>query len=236
MIGDHVAVSPNVAILRVRHAWRQVQFQRWNNFDLESHDPARCKVTLYGILFLIVVASAAVLVVAAFVSLLSGKPGRAFKLTLFAVLGVVFYIGVVYVSTALSTKQLVPRGTSFCNDDWCLAVDTVKQNSEAIQTRYDITLRISSLERGRAQRENGATDVFLEDSQGRRFEPLSGPPDVLLNVLLQPGQSVKAQRHFDVPIESRDIRLGIGRVTILPFCTVIGECAAFGKGTMFLLD
>ena len=193
-------------------------------------------MTPYGLLFILVVASAAILVITAFVSLLSGKLGKAFTLLLSAALGTAVYIGVVYLSTALSTKQLIPRGNPFCNDDWCLAVDSVKRNSEAINTRFDITLGISSRARGRAQRENGASDVFLEDSQGRRYDPLSGAPDVLLNVLLQPGQSVKAQRHFDVPIESREIRLGIGRVTILPFCTVIGECAAFGKGTMLLLD
>lgn len=193
-------------------------------------------MTLFGLLFILVVASAAILVIIGFVSLLSGKFGKALTLLLSAVLGTALYIGGVYLITALSTRQLIPRGTPFCNDDWCLAVDKVKQNSEAINTRYDITLRIFSRARGRAQRENGATDVFLEDSQGRRFDPLSGPPDVLLNVILQPGQSVKAQRHFDVPIEFREMRLGIGRVTILPFCTVVGECAAFGKGTMFLLD
>ena len=193
-------------------------------------------MTPYDLPLILVVGSAAVLVIAAFVSLLSNKLGSAFKLTLFAVLGTALYIGVVYLSTALSTKQLVPRGTPFCNDDWCLAVETVKQSAEGIHTRYDITLKISSRARGRAQRENGASDVFLEDAQGRRFDALAGPPDVLLNVLLQPGQAVRAQRHFDVPIESREIRLGIGRVTTLPFCTVIGECAAFGKGTMLLLD
>ena len=193
-------------------------------------------MTPYDLTLILVVASAAVLVIAAFVSLLSGKLGSAFRLTLFAVVGIALYIGVVYLSTALSTKQLIPRGTPFCNDDWCLAVEAVKQSSEGSHTRYDITLKISSRARSRAQRENGASDVFLEDSQGRRFDALAGPPDVLLNVLLQPGQAVKAQRHFDVPIESREIRLGIGRVTTLPFCTVIGECAAFGKGTMLLLD
>ena len=193
-------------------------------------------MTPHDLLLILVVATAALLVITAFVSLLSGKLGRAIKLTLIAALGTAAYIGVVYLSTAMSTKVLIPRGTPFCDDDWCLAVETVKQSSDGIHAHYDITLKISSRARGRAQRENGASDVFLEDSQGRRFAPLAGPPDVLLNVLLQPGQAVKAQRHFDIPIESREIRLGIGRVTTLPFCTVIGECAAFGKGTMLLLD
>ena len=193
-------------------------------------------MTPYDLLFFLVAATATVTLIAAFVIALGGKFSRALKLVAAAVATLGLYVSAVYAVTALSTQRLIPRNSPFCNDDWCLTLNTVNRTTEAVVSRYDITLTISSRARSHAQRENSATDVFLEDSQGRRLDPLSGAPEVPLNVLLQPGQAVKAQRHFDVPIDAQGLHLGIGRLSVFPFCVVIGECEAFGKGMRFLLN
>ncbi len=193
-------------------------------------------MTPYDLLFILVVLTAAITAIAAFVIALGGKFLRAFKLLTIAATILALYVACVYLATASSSPRLIARNTPFCNDDWCLSVQAVTRNSEAVFTRYDIALNISNRARGRAQRENSASDVFLEDSKGNRFDPLLGTPEVPLNVLLQPAQSVKALRHFDVPIDAQDLRLGIGHVNILPFCTVIGQCDAFAKGTRLLLN
>jgi hypothetical protein len=127
-------------------------------------------------------------------------------------------------------------GDPECNDDWCIAVESAKRTPMNASAHYDITLRIFSRARRVTQREMGAKDVYLVDSQWTRYDPVRTGAEVALNTLLQPGESVTTSRRFEVPADVRGIGLMVDRPSILPICLVIGECGAFHKGTIVRME
>jgi len=193
-------------------------------------------VTVFDLLFLTLLFTAIVTLIAAAVSAFQGKRKRAFSTLRNIVFCAAAYIGLVYVVTAFS-KQVVHRlGDSQCSDDWCIAVDGVDRTSGDTRTNYEVTLRIFSRARGRAQRENIATDVYLVDSHWNRYDPILDGTEVPLNTLLQPLESVSTRRRFELPKDARPIGLKIGHRTGVPICLIIRECEAFHKGEIIRLD
>jgi hypothetical protein len=111
-------------------------------------------------------------------------------------------------------------------------VKRVPKDSVAV---YDVTLRIFSRARRVAQREMGAKDVYLVDTQWRRYDPAPSVAEIPLNVLLKAGESVMTTRTFDVPMDKHAMGLQIDRGPVL-VCLVIGECPAFHKAAVLGLD
>jgi len=142
------------------------------------------------------------------------------------------YIGIVYAATAFSKQVVHEVGDPQCNDDWCIAVEGVERTPKDDNAIYLVTLRIFSRARRRAQRENIATDVYLVDSYGERYDPILDGSEIPLNTLLQPGESVTTRRRFELPKAAREIGLKVGHHMGLPVCLIIGECEAFHKGVI----
>ncbi|MGH9645948.1 MAG: hypothetical protein ACRD4E_03945 [Bryobacteraceae bacterium] len=61
-----------------------------------------------------------------------------------------------------------------------------------------MSLRISIEAKRVTQRAQGAW-IYLRDENDTHYEPTPNPSDVPLDVQLQPGESVAAQRSFQVP-------------------------------------
>jgi hypothetical protein len=137
--------------------------------------------------------------------------------------------------TAFSKPVVHAIGDPQCNDDWCIEVEGIKQSSKDTNTSYEVTLRIFSRARRRAQRENIATDVYLVDSRWNRYDPILNGSEVPLNTLLEPGESVITRRRFELPKDAREIGLKVGHRTV-PICLIIGECEAFHKGEIIRFD
>ncbi len=146
--------------------------------------------------------------------------------------GVVVYIVMVYSATLFSKPVTIRPGEPLCNDDWCLAVDKVSRTGAAC----DVKLRIFSRARRVAMREASARDVYLVDEYWNRYDPMPRNRDIRLNTLLQPGESVETERHFEVPTSVRvsGLKIEYGR-NPASLCLVIGECDAFHKGKMIAL-
>lgn len=51
------------------------------------------------------------------------------------------------------------------------------------------------------------TVAYLTDEQGHRYDPKADPKLVPFDTILQPGTSVIATRHFDVPLDARGVGL-----------------------------
>lgn len=117
------------------------------------------------------------------------------------------------VGFSIATPQKeVPIGTARCFDDWCITVEQAARQDAIGATRANgtfciVTVRVSSLAKGRPQRE---TDVraSLIDDRGRRFDVstagqqaleqqgLAGKP---LTSFADPGGSFESRLAFDVP-------------------------------------
>jgi hypothetical protein len=192
-------------------------------------------VTLFDLLFIVLFLIAVATLLAAMVSALRGRGARALALVRRLVFCAAVYLAVVYAVTALSRQTVLHPGDPECNDDWCLAVDGVERIPKQAMVEYQVTLRLFSRALRRPQREGLATDVYLVDSLWNRYDPVPNATDVPLNTLLQPGESVTARRVFEVPAGAQRLGLMIGRRG-LPICLIIGECAAFHKGTVVRID
>ena len=192
-------------------------------------------MTIFDLLFLALFLAALAALILAAVYALRGRTGQAFGVLRRLTACTVVYLGMVYVITALSKPVVLKIGDPQCNDDWCIAVEGVLRTPKAALVAYDVKLRIFSRARRVAMRENGATDVYLVDSDWKRYQPIPDGTEIPLNTLLQPGQSVTTGRTFELPPDAHDIGLLVQR-SGLPVCLIIGECGAFHRGPMIRID
>jgi hypothetical protein len=191
-------------------------------------------VTPFDLLFILLFLATLATLIAVVGNGIRGRKARALALLRRLVYCSAGYLALVYIATAFWQPAVLHPGDPDCNDDWCIAVAGVKHTADGAAVRYEVALRIFSRARGRAQREGLATDVYLVDSQWRRYDPVRDASDIPLNTLLQPGESKTTRRVFEVPADAKLLGLAVGR-SELPVCVIIGECSAFHKGTRIQL-
>lgn len=192
-------------------------------------------MTIFDLLFIVLALTAVGTLIFALIAALRGAGSRALKILTRLVICAAAYIAIVYAATAVPKQVVLRPGEPQCSDDWCLAVDHVDRREQASTATYRITLRIFSRAKRRAQRENIATDVYLVDSNWKRYAAIPQANEIPLNTLLQPGESVTTGRVFELPADAHGIVLVVGRRSP-PFCLIIGECGAFHKDTVVRLD
>jgi hypothetical protein len=193
-------------------------------------------MTIFDLAFLLLLFTAIAALVAAVVSAFQGRRQRALTILRNVAFCAVGYVGIVYVVTTFSKQVVHSLGDPQCNDDWCIAVEGVQRIQKDPDTNYEVTLRIFSRARRRAQRENIATDVYLVDSDWNRYDPILDGSEVPLNTLLQPGESVTTRRRFELPRDVQAIGLKVAHRTGIPICLIIAECEAFHKGEIIRID
>jgi hypothetical protein len=192
-------------------------------------------MTIFDLLFILLFLAAVATLIAAAVTALRGRGARALLLLRWLGGCAAAYLALVYAATALSRTTVLHAGDAECNDDWCIAVEGARRTPRDAIAVYDVALRIFSRALGRPQREGLATDVYLEDSEWRRYNPVPDQTNIPLNTLLQPGESVTTRRIFMVPAGAHGLALRVGR-SGLPICLIVGECEAFHKGTVIRID
>jgi hypothetical protein len=192
-------------------------------------------MTIFDLLFIVLLLAGIASLIAGIASALRGRRRRALTILRNLALCAAGYVGIVYLATALSKPVVYGLRSPVCNDDWCVAVEDVKRTPKDLKADFEVTLRISSRARRRAQRENIATDVYLVDSHWNRYDPMPDPSEIPLNTLLQPLESVTTRRRFELPKDAQDLGLKVGHHE-LPICLIIGECEAFHKGAIIRLD
>ncbi|HUI57304.1 MAG TPA: hypothetical protein VLY04_20150 [Bryobacteraceae bacterium] len=185
-------------------------------------------MTIFDLLFIALFFCTLGALVAAAVFALSGRRTRALGVLRRLAICAGVYLGIVYVSAVFAKQTVLRVGDPQCNDDWCLAVDGVERMPHETAVLYRVTLRIFSRALRVAMRENGASDVYLTDSQGNRYDPFRQGSEIPLNTLLQAGESVTTTRLFEMPAGARNVSLFIGRHGLPKgVCLIIGECDVF---------
>jgi hypothetical protein len=162
-------------------------------------------MTPFDLLFLASFLLSVITLVTAAVVAIRGRASRAFL-----ILGVWLACAVLYLGTSVAVAYAAPQraiavGTPWCFDDWCLTVKDVKH----ADTNYNVDLLISSEAKRVTQRANGAW-IYLRDENDTHYQPSANPSDVPLDILLQPGESVAAQRSFKVPANAHELGLVTG--------------------------
>jgi hypothetical protein len=194
-------------------------------------------MTIFDLLFILLFFVAAATLVAAAAFAVRGRWARARSIFRWLAAGIAVYIGIVYLSAAAERRVVLRVGDPQCNDDWCLAVDGVKRTPHDGRVACEINLRIFSRALRVEMHEYGASDVYLVDSAGRRYDPLPRPDGIPLSTLLRPGESVMTIRLFDLPAGARGLGMILGRRGFPgPVCLIICECDAFHGPPIVPLD
>lgn len=178
-------------------------------------------MNLFDLLFLAVVLGSTVVWVSAIVLAIRRRGRRALRLLAGWLALLAVYLIVVIAVSILSPQRVIEAGGAQCFDDWCISVNGVKELRNGSSTTYVVSLRLASRARRASQRENGL-HVRLIDDQGRRFDPRKDPNEVPFNVLLGPGESVTAERIFDVPADAAGLSLVV-RHGLGPGNVIIGD-------------
>lgn len=195
-------------------------------------------MTIFDLLFAVLFLSGAGVLVAAAVAALRGR--RAHALVLTGRVGIVaaLYIGALLVVSAATPQHYLRVGDDQCSDDWCIAVQAVHRETIGSDTRFDVTLRLSSRARRVSQREQGVS-VYLRGADGRRYAPVADAAAVPFDTLLAPGDAVPAERRFVVPRRSSIVGLVVARDgwARIPGCCIIGdEGSLFHRRTIVRLE
>ena len=193
-------------------------------------------MTIFDLVFLAsFLVSVAALFAAAWAAVRSRLP-RAFTILGVWTACAIVYLGISAGVAYAAPQRVIPMGTPWCFDDWCLTVTRVLH----ADTNYAVDLLISSTAKRVTQRANGAW-IYLRDENDRHYEPFEDPGQIPLDVLLQPGDSIEAQRRFHVPAKVHELGVVTGHGGVGPPCglmslLIIGQAGClFHKETMIRL-
>jgi hypothetical protein len=195
-------------------------------------------MTLFDLLFLACLLATVVTLLAAAGTAIRGQWRRAGSILKRLGIAAVGYILLVLMVSAALPQRVLSIGDPWCFDDWCLSVDGVNRVDGQPDVAYRVSLTVFSRAKRVSQRAKGAW-IYLIDGRGQRYEPLQDAGEVPLDVLLQPGDSVKTWRTFRVPASASGLGLitGHGGPYCSPFPPIIGEAGCvFHKPTMVRIE
>ena len=181
-------------------------------------------MTLFDLVFLAVVLTTSITLVASGLLLLRGRRAAAAKRAGHLALGLAAYMGVVTVVSALTQPREIALGEDQCSDDWCVAVVSAVASPSGSATHLDVGFRLSSRALRVSQRERFVV-AYVLDSEGRRYDAEVAPADVPFDTLLGPGGSVRASRSFLLPRDAHDLSVVVAREGdfAFPRCCIIGQ-------------
>jgi len=194
-------------------------------------------VTLFDLLFLVVLLVSLTTLAIIIVTALLGRPRQAVKLLVIAGAGLASYLGLIVLVSLTSPQRELALKENRCFDDWCIAVDNSTRFESPTSLENVVTLRLSNQARRVSMRENGLV-VYLMDDEGRRFESAADPSMAPFNILLQQGESITTTRTFVVPGTAKQLNLVIEHEGFgsFPGKFIIGDDSSlFHKPTIFRL-
>jgi hypothetical protein len=193
-------------------------------------------VTIFDLLFIVVFLASIVMLILASLAALRRRPARAGATLRRLGIMVGVYIGTVIVVSLLSPRRVLNVGDAQCWDDWCIAVTDLHRSAAEGAQSYEVTLRVSSRARRRAQRERGV-HVYPMDDRGRCYDPETDPAAVPFDVLLQPQQAITMTRRFNIPADAHDPVLVVSHDGWFPGNLIIGDSESlFHKRTVIRIE
>ena len=116
---------------------------------------------------------------------------------------------VILVSVALLPGKSLSLGDTYCDDDFCINIQSVSKTPASAGMSYKLAIRIFSRALTTPQSAKGAS-VYLRDERGRRFAPVQDPSAIPFDVMLQPGESVNTSLVFIVPADAQNLTFAGG--------------------------
>jgi hypothetical protein len=195
-------------------------------------------MTIFDLAFLIVALSSMITLLRSTVIAVRGNGAKALRVLRTLGLFWVAYLATGLLLSAVQPQHLVPVGSPWCFDDWCLTLDGITARQAGDHVEYTAALTLSSQARRVRQRANGAW-IYLLDEAHERYASESTPTEIPLDVELGPHEARSTSRRFVLPTGERPIALITGHGG--PYCGVMNllimgnASCLFGKPTMIPL-
>jgi hypothetical protein len=189
-------------------------------------------LSIFDLLFILIFLASVVVLLAAAVFAIRRQGAHAARILRAYAIGMGVYFATIILVSLFLPRHVLRVGVAQCFDDWCIAVDQIDRTPSGAKTYYCVELSLSSRARRVSQRENGVV-VYLTDQNERRYDPIPARSITPINILLEPGDSVKATRVFELPAEASGIGLIIAHEGGFPIgWFIIGYETWFRKPTI----
>lgn len=206
-----------------------------NRLWLLSDAVVEPQMNIFEPVFLLLVLTTLLTLVASVGMALSGKRAKAARLLRRLAIGALAYFAVVILTTAIQPSREFSAGEPQCFDDWCVTVLGGARNA-GTPSRYDVSLRLSNRGRRRPMGEKG-TEAYLVDERGRRLDVAAGGAGVPFDTILQPGTSIDSIMSFDVPADVRPLGLVYHHANGFPIgWFIISEGGWFSRPPVMLIE
>lgn len=193
-------------------------------------------MTIFDLVFIALVLVSLGTLITAAVTALRGQGSRALRILGRLGICAAGYVATVALVALAAPQRVLNVGDPWCFDDWCLTVDRVSRIATPVQVSYNVSILIFSRARRVSQRAKGAW-VYAVDGRGNRYAPQPDPSGVPLDVLLQPGESIRTFRVFKVPADAGELGLITGHGPCCISTFIIGdEASLFHKRTFIRLQ
>jgi hypothetical protein len=208
-------------------------------------------MTIYDLVFMVGFVCTVGALIASVVQALRGRRRQAERTLVRTAAAVTAYLTVVVAVSLATPRRILPQSERRCWDDWCLVVERVTRTDSigpsVVATLgdflYVVDVRVSSLAKGRPQRERGVV-LYLLDASDRRYDPdlhgeralaASGRAGDPLDSQMAPGGSFVHRVAFRVPRNAAG--LGLVKEGSGPGAFIIADNESlFHKRTMTRFD
>lgn len=181
-------------------------------------------MSIFDLLFILLFLASVVTLLTALVVAIRGRYRKALRIMLIYAACFAIYMTIVFVVALTAPQRIVELGEDRCFDDWCIAVAHADHHATPEGIACTLTIRISSRAKRVDQREKGI-QVYLLNSQGRRFAPQPEPSAIPIDTLLHPGDAFETKRSYLLPNDARDIGAVVAHEGsfCFPVCFIIGD-------------
>jgi hypothetical protein len=159
---------------------------------------------MFELIFLLTCVALVIGILACLVSLVRGRKDRARRWLRLLVAVAGAYLMIVVLSSLVIPRQEFSLGEPRCLDDWCITVTSARWIDAAPSQRYVAGISLTNQARRTPMGEKG-TVGFLIDASKRRYDPIPMPTDIPYDTKVQPGQTLKTSRTFEVPREAQGL-------------------------------
>jgi hypothetical protein len=179
------------------------------------------------VLILCVLASLVTFLIVAYRAI-RGRRSSALRLLVRWAMCALVYLAVSVVVSLARPARVIQRGRNWCFDDWCIALEAVRQSPSpnGREIVYTTDLRIYN----DARLPEGARGfwAYLLDQNGRRFAPTPGPWQDVVAARVPPHGFARTSMDFVVPDGERQLGFVTGHGG--PPCGLVPSLLEIGQG------
>jgi hypothetical protein len=117
------------------------------------------------------------------------------------------YVAITIAVSLLTPQAIVNPGQSYCNDNWCISIQSVTKTQLAHDIVYHVDSRIFNT--NTVKNNARGASLYLVDEHSRRFPLITDSAGTPLGVELNPGQSVNTSLTFLAAADAQQLLLKI---------------------------